>query len=376
MNIKIEKVINKKGKLEFVKSQWNFYKNDPNFAPPVIVDRMKLLNTDTNPFYQHSKIQLFLAYRENVIVGRIAAITNDNHNETHHDKVGFFGFFECENNHETAKLLYNTAEEWLKEQGMEYCRGPVNPSMNDENAFLIEGFDSPAMVLMPYNPKYYLDLTENAGYSKAKDLFAYKLIAKDYVSEKLKRIQNMVINRYGIRLRYVDFGNKDQFLTDINTLKEIYNAAWEPNWGFVKMTDAEFDFLANDFKQFAIPELAIIVEVQGKPAGFALALPNLNEVLINNKNGSLLGAAWHLLTKKRNINWIRIIVLGVLPEFQNKGVDAVMYYNLGQICLKHNFEYAEASWILEDNEMMNRAFQGVVKGELYKKYRIYEKKLI
>lgn len=375
MSLEIKTVKTKAEKKQFVKSQWNFYEDDPNFAPPVVADRMKLLNTEKNPFYEHSEIELFTAHRDGKIVGRIAGITNELHNEIHADKLGFFGFFECENNQETADALYKAAEDWVKSKGKNAIRGPVNPSMNDENAFLIEGFDSPAILLMPYNPKYYLDITEKAGYHKAKDLYAYQLHYEDFMTEKLDRLQTIIRDRYKITTRYVDFKNKEQFRKDVNTLKEIYNAAWEPNWGFVKMTDNEFDFLTEDFKQFAIDNLAVIVEQAGKPVGFALGLPNLNEVLIHNKGGGLIGAGWHLLTKKHKVKWMRIIVLGVLPEYHSKGVDAVLYYEMGRGCKKNNMLGAEASWILEDNQMMNRALTQTMNGKLYKKYRIYEKEL-
>ncbi len=375
MDFEIKSVETKQDKLKFVKSQWNFYKNDPNFVPPLIVDRMKLLNTEKNPFYKHSNMKLWMAVSHGTVVGRIAAITNENHNITHVDRVGFFGFFECANDQEVANALFDKAAEWLKSQGKDAIRGPVNPSMNDECAMLLEGFDSPPVVLMPYNPKYYLDLCEKWGFTKSKDLYAYILHFEKYMSDKLKRLQGIVRERFQITIREINFKDKTQFRKDVDTLKYIYNQAWQPNWGFVKMTDEEFDFLAEDLKQIANPKLAFIVEVKGKPAGFHLGLPNINEALIYNKSGSLLTGVWHLLTKKKKMSIQRIIVLGVLPEFQKTGVDAVMYYESGMRGAEINLRIGEASWILEDNEMMNKGLTTTMLGEVYKKYRIYEKKL-
>ena len=361
--------------MKFIKSQWNFYKGDKNFVPPIIMDRQKLLNTKKNPFFKHSKMQLFLAERDGAVVGRIGAIINDNHNETHDDTIGFFGFFECENNQQTANILFEAAHTWLKERGMTHVRGPVNPSLNDESGLLIDGFNLPPVILMTYNPKYYMQLIENTGYAKEKDLYAYLLENKTYMTDKMQRMVNVIRERNHITIREVNFKDKQQFNRNVKTLKEIYNAAWEKNWGFVKMTDEEFDFLAGDLKQIADPSYTLILEIKGQPVGFALALPDINQSLIHNKNGGILGAAWHLLTKKKKITLLRIIVLGVLPEYRRTGADAVMYYELGKRGLAKGITHGEASWILEDNQMMNRALTSTMNGSVYKTYRVYQKLL-
>lgn len=361
---------------KFIKSQWNFYKNDKNFVPPIILDRKKLLDTKKNPFYKHSEIKLFMTTDNGKITGRIAGIINRLHNEIHNDKIGFLGFFECINDQSTANLLFEAAENYVKEKGCDGIRGPVNPSMNDETGLLIDGFDSPPVILMTYNPPYYIDLFENAGYKKAKDLYAYHIEDKFFRDEQFTRLQNLVRQRYNINIREVNFANKEQFKKDVETLKYIYNEAWQPNWGFVKMTDEEFNFLAKDLKQIAEPSLTIIAESKGKPVGFALALPDINQCLIYNKSGSALGALWHLMTKKKRINMIRIIVLGIIREYQQKGIDAVLYYELGIRGTKLGIHQAEASWVLEDNMMMNRGLTEKILANVYKKYRIYEKSFV
>lgn len=376
MDIEIKEVSTKREKLQFIKSQWKFYKNDPNFVPPVISDRFKLLDTETNPFYKHSELKLFVAFdHTGEVLGRIAGIINYNHNKTHNDKVGFFGFFESINDHNVARKLFESVENWLYKRGYDTVIGPENPSMNDEVGLLIDGFDSPPVIMMTYNPRYYIDLIENAGYAKAKDLYAYLLEPNTFTSEKMLRLQELIRQRYEVNIRQVDFSNKKNFWRDVEILKEIYNSAWVPNWGFVKWTDEEFNFIAKDLKLIADPRLALIAESKGKVAGFGLALPNINECLIHNRNGSTLGALYHILTKKKKIQFVRIIALGIKPEFQRTGIDSVLYYELGTRGINIGYRNGEASWVLEDNEMMNKGLTSTMKAKLYKTYRLYQKKM-
>lgn len=360
--------------MPFIKAQWSFYRNDPHWVPPLIMDRKKLLNQKLNPFYRHAAMQLFLAERDGTVVGRIAAIVNDNHNTTYHDTVGFFGFFECINDQGVATALFTAAEQWLRDRGMTVCRGPVNPSMNDEVGLLVEG-SGPPVVLMTYNPPYYASLIEGAGYTKAKDLYAYMLDQQTFRTDKLNRLQSVLMERNQVTIRNVALKNKQQLAKDIRLLKEIYNATWEANWGFVKMTDEEFDFLAADLKQIAVEDYVFIVESKGRPAGFCLAIPDINRCLIHNRSGNIVTGAWHLLTKKKSIDTVRIIVLGVLPEFQKTGIDAIMYHVVASRALANGIRYGEASWILEDNEMMNRGLSTTMQGDRYRTYRLYDRSL-
>lgn len=369
------KALDSANTMPFIKAQWLFYTNDANWVPPMIMDRKKLLNQKVNPFYKNAELQMFLAEQDGKVVGRIAAIVNRRHNEIHKDNVGFFGFFESINNQEVANALLEAAAKWLKSKNKSEMRGPVNPSMNDECGLLVEGYNQPAVVLMTYNPPYYAKLLEGAGLAKVKDLYAYLLRNETYLSEKVLRLRNVLVERNNLVFRSIDFKNKAQFAKDVATLKDIYNQAWQPNWGFVKMTDEEFDFLAADLKQIANPKFVFIAEVHGKVAGFCLALPDINQCLIHNRSGGLLGGIFHLLTKKKQIDLVRIIVLGVLPEFQRLGIDAVMYDEIGARAKAEGILKGEASWILEDNEMMNRAATVTMKGDRYRTYRIYEKAL-
>ncbi len=361
--------------MPFIKAQWQFYKDDPNWVAPMIMDRKKLLNQKVNPFFKHAEMQLFLAERDGKVVGRIAAITNALHNEAHHDKLGFFGFFECQHDQGVATSLFSVAEQWLRDRGMTHVRGPVNPSMNDEAGLLVHGFDGAPVILMTYNPPYYEQLILGGGFKAVKDLYAYLLQGPKWMTDKMQRMQSIVIERNQVTFRNVELKNKAGFKRDVRTLKEIYNAAWEPNWGFVKMTDEEFDFLAADLKQIADPDYVFLVESKGKIAGFCLALPDINQSLKHNRSGGTLTGVFHLLTKKKKVDLIRIIVLGLLPEFQGKGIDAAIYHEIGARGAAKGIHKGEASWILEDNVMMNRGLQTVMNGDRYRTYRLYEKRL-
>jgi GNAT superfamily N-acetyltransferase len=370
MSITVRPISSKSDVLRFIKLQWKFYEGDRNWVPPMIMDRKKLLNKEKNPFYTHADMQLFIAESAGEPIGRIAAIINHHHNREHKDKVGFFGFFECINNQDAANALFDTAAQWLRDRGMDSMRGPVNPSINDEIGMLIKGFDSPPVILMTYNPRYYPVLCDEYGFKKSKDLYAYLLENKKVVTEKLERGQQLVRDRYKLSIRNVDFKNLDR---DVVILKDLYNRSWEKNWGAVAMTDAEFDFLAADLVQVIgkFKDLVFMIERDGEPVGFSLCLPDLNQVLMHNRNGGLLGAAWHMMTKTSKINLVRILVLGVLPGHRNKGVDAVMYHEVVHRAAAHGIFLGEASWVLEDNDPMNKGAR-LMNADLYKTYRIYD----
>lgn len=375
MPITISPVRSKKDLDTFIKLVWPIYKGDPNWVPPVIADRRKLLDRRRNPFYQHAEMELFIARRDDEPVGRIAAIINRNHNEQHDDRVGFFGFFETVNDEEVAHALLGQAQSWLQERGMEAMRGPVNPSLNDEAGLLVEGFDDPPQILMTYNPKYYSSVIESFGLTSVKELYAYRLMGDRFVSPKLERVQQRVRERDGVTIRTVNFSPKAAFEADVATIRRIYNEAWVPTWGFVKTTDEEFEFAAADLKTIALKDLIIFAEQGGRAIGFALALPDINQALIGNRSGSMIGAGLRLLFSKRKITRGRILILGVVPEFQRRGIDAVLYYEIGTRMISgRGYTEGEASWILEDNVMMIRAAE-LLGGKIYKRYRLFEKRM-
>lgn len=368
MSLTVRPVRTKADEKKFIDFLYDHYRDDRNFAPPLRMDRRKLIDRAKNPFYRHAEMEMFIAEREGVMVGRIAGIVNYHHNKEHSDKVGFFGFFECRKDQEAANALLDAARDFVRFKGMDQLRGPANPSVNDEYGLLIEGFDSPAVVLMTYNPPYYMDLFEAYGLRKIKDLYAWLLSQETVYTDKMKRANEIVRQRSGVSIRTIDM--KD-FAAEVKRIKEVYNLAWEKNWGEVPMTDAEFDALAADLKQVVEPELVLIAEVKGKIIGFGLSLPDINQALKYNRNGGLLGGLWHLATKKKRIDLVRIIVLGVIEEYRNTGAAGLLFYETARRAKALGYKYGEASWVLEDNVMMNRASEAM-QGKLYKKYRIYQ----
>lgn len=357
---------------EFILFPWSsqIYKNDPYWVPPLISEDKKLFNPAINPFHKYAEITLFLLYQNKKPVGRIAAIINHNHNKFHDEKTGFFGFFESINSPEVARHLIDAASNYLKAKGMEVIRGPMNFSTNDTCGLLIEGFDSSPLFMMTYNPPYYSELLESAGLKKAKDLYAY--CADQSIGEQLPRLERLsqkILSDKSVRIRCLDMKN---ILRDIGVIKEVYNNAWSKNWGFVPMTEEEFDYLANDMKKIIDPDFILIAEIDGNPAGFSMALPDYNQI-IKKVNGRLLPfGIFHFLFGKSKIKTMRLLTMGVVHQYQKRGLDIVFYLETIKRGFKKGYQKAELSWILEDNIMMNRILNSLG-AKLYKKYRIYEK---
>jgi hypothetical protein len=374
MSIEIKKIESKKDRMRFVKLLWKIYKDNPAWVPPLISDRMLMTNKEKHPFYENAEMEMYIAEKDGEIVGRISAIVDHNYNKFHNEKTGYFGNFECINDQEIANKLFDAARDYLKSKGMDSMIGPMNPSTNYECGMLINSFDQSPVVMMTYNPEYYLSLCDNYGFKKTKDLYAYLLTNEKTMSDKLRRVSEIVRQRKKFTVRPVSVKNFDQ---EVKIIKDIYNDAWSPNWGFVPYTDAEFDELARELKMVIEPNLVLIGELEGKPVGFSLALPDMNQVFKKIPNGKLFPTGiFKLLINKKKIDLVRIIVLGIRKAYQKQGLDSVFYYETWDRALRYlNIAKGEASWILEDNIMMNRAAE-LMNGELYRKYRIYEYKLI
>ncbi len=361
----------------FIGLPWKIYKNDPYWVPPLRIAVRDLLDVAKNPFFRHAERVGFLAYQGGECVGRIAAIIDQKHIEFHAEKCGFFGFFECINDQLVANLLLDEATRWVRAKGMNIIRGPMNPSTNHECGLLVEGFDDPPQIMMTYNPPYYIQLIEGWGAAKAKDLLAYKIDKKvARFSERLIAHAERIKNKGHIVLRSAKMPEFDR---EIDKVLEVYNDAWESNWGFVPMSPDEFRHAAKDMKMILDPRLLLLAEVRGKIAGFGLALPDINQVLIKIPDGKLFpfGLAkllWHLKGpfRSRTINRCRILTLGIKKEFRELGLGAVMYTEYFKVGPAAGYPVGEASWILEDNKAMNSAAK-LMAGDCYKRYRIYER---
>ncbi len=374
-DVEVTEVKGKGDLKKFIKFPWKIYKGNPAWVPPLIIDRRDFLNKQKNPFYKIAETQLFLARHQGEIVGRIATCINRAHNEFHQEKMGSFGFFECIEDYAVARKMLKVAMITLKAKGMEVMRGPMNFSTNHEIGLLIDNFDHPPMVMMTYNPPYYQKFLEEFGMKKAKDLLAYLIDGEQAKNPRLERIVNRLRERSGMTVRKI---NVKDFDNEIQRVIKVYNSAWESNWGFVPLSNDEFTHIAKDMKMILDPDLALFGEIEGEPAGFALALPDVNQVF-HKMNGRLLPFGifkllWNMKIRK-NINQARVITLGVVKKYQKRGLDSIFYYDLLNNGVNNGYMVGELSWILEDNQMMRSAAEAIG-GKVYKTYRIYQTPLM
>ncbi len=353
----------------FIRLSWVINARDPNWVPPLMMDRLKVLDKKKNPFYKHAEAQLFLAYKNGELVGRIAAITNQNHNDFHKDNAGFFGFLEAIEDEEVFKALLDKAKTWLKDKGKNFMMGPMNPSTNDEIGILVDGYETPPYFMMTHNLPYYKDIMEKLGYQKVKDVLAF-CVHKDtlVMSDKLLNVSRAAKQKLGVDIRPVNMKN---FSEELEKIRFVYNNAWARNWGFVPMTPEEFDFIASDFKKIIDPDLVLIAEIKGKPVGFSLALPDYNRVFKKIPSGRLFPFGWiTFLRESKKIDTVRVITLGVVQELQQAGIGGIFYLETFERGTRKGYVSGEMSWILEDNDLMLRAAK-LLGGDPYKTYRIY-----
>jgi hypothetical protein len=367
--LEISEATSRKDLHDFIDFPYSLYSKDPLYAPPLRME-MKEQFSAKNPFFAHAEAKYFIARTGKKTVGRVAAVINRRHIEFHEETAGFFSFFESIDDHRVAGGVLDAARGALREKGMTVMRGPMNFSTNEECGFLIEGFEEPPMLMTPYNPPYYRTLMEGYGMRKAKDLYAFIHEVRAALPEKVLRVAAIAEKR-GISVRPVD---KKKFSDEMRVFQEVYNSAWEKNWGFIPLTDAEILYLGERLKQIAVPELTLIAEDNGVPVGFLGLLPDFNHVLrhmYGRLNPLTLVKA---LYYSRKITDLRLLLLGIKGEYRNRGVDALLYREGFKGIKKGNYKRLEFSWILEDNIQVQRIVE-LVGGTLYKKYRIYEKEI-
>jgi len=369
-DVTVEQVRSRQDMKAFLRLPWHIYRGDAHWVPPLIRDVRFKLDRDQHPFFEHAKMELFLARQGTEPMGRIAAIVDDRHNEFHHERTGSFGMFECVEDYEVASSLLSEAERWCREQGMNRIRGPLNLSMNDECGCLVEGFDSAPVIMMPYNPQYYLSFFERFGLVKAKDLYAY--LKNDIgVASRIEKLVERVKKKENVTVRPINMSRLQQ---ELEIIIDIYNSAWKLNWGFVPMTRNEMLLMARELKPIVEPELVLIAEVDGQPAGVSITVPDVNQVL-KRLNGRIwpIGFLKFLYFKKK-ITGLRALVFGMKKGYRLKAISAVLYYETEKAGARLGYRWCEMSWNLEDNTLINN-FDEAVGGRLYKKYRIYEKEI-
>jgi GNAT superfamily N-acetyltransferase len=360
--------------LRFLGVSYSIYRGDPHWVAPLLVER-KGLFADTNPFFEHAEVQLWVAHRQGQDVGRIAGIIDRNNELTQSESAAFFGFFESIEDALVAQRLFETVSDWARERGFAQLIGPVNPTTNDECGLLVEGFDSSPVFMMTYNPAYYVRLVEGGGFVKAKDLVAWHIDLADLPLDRLSRVgakaheRNPELEFRPIRRRTLN--------EDVERIKQVYNSAWQRNWGFVPMTEAEVDFMASQLRPLFMEGLCWLAEAGGEPVGMLLAFPDYNVAFKPLRGRLFTPKVLNLIPYWMGIRrpaLARVLTLGVKEEYRGRGVESALLIEALKVGFAKGFQEAEASWILEDNTMMRRLLEAVG-GRRYKNYRLYRKQL-
>jgi GNAT superfamily N-acetyltransferase len=356
----------------FIRVPFALHRGTP-WVPPLVFERRQFLDRRRNPFFEHAEAEYFLAERDGEIVGRITAHVDERWTRFQGGNDGMFGFFESENDRDTASALVEAAAGWLRARGRERMLGPMDFTTNDECGLLIEGYDLDPMILQPWHPPYYRDLLEGLGMSKAMDLLMWRIALgelkqgdrfHDLIHEAAKKAHA----EHGVTIRSM---RRSDLQAEVARFMEVYNEAWGSNWGFVPITEEEVRFQAKNLKPVLDENWAMIAERDGELVGAALTLPDINQVLAK-MNGRIVPFGWwQFLTGRRKIDRIRVFALGVKPRYQHWGVAAALYVRHIETAAQVRQKWGETGWILEVNEPMNRAMEGMG-GSIAKRYRLYE----
>jgi GNAT superfamily N-acetyltransferase len=373
--IEVSELRSRRDRDAFIKFPWRIYANDPAWVPPLIIERKAFLDRKRHPFYQHGDAALFLARKDGKIAGRIMSSDDPNYNSLHETNAGCFGLFECVKDHEVATALFQAAAAWLRQKGRSEFMGPIDYSTNYVCGLLIDGFQFPPTILTAHNPPYYRSLIESCGFTKAKDWYAWWFADPSKGVTHLRRLAPRFLRRWPVTIRPANLKN---LRDESRRLREIYNQAWEKNWGFVPFTQAEIEFMTEELKPLLVPEFAWIAEIGYEPVGFTLCLPDIN-VVLRDLNGRLtrfglpIGLIKLLFYKKR-IRKGRLIALGVIEKYRRAGIAEMLVLRVMEETMIKRGITGELSMTLEDNFMINR-FLEAIGADRYKTYRIYRKQL-
>jgi GNAT superfamily N-acetyltransferase len=373
MAVEIRPVRSRGDLTRFIKLPFRLYKDEPNWVPPLVYERRKHLSRSKNPFFEHAEAEYFLAWRDGRPVGRISAHVDHRLNEVQQNEWGLFGFFECEDDQEAADALIRTAEQWNRERGRDRIVGPFDFSTNHECGVLVEGHELKPQILEFWHHPYYQRLLEGAGVQKAMDLYKWHLQIEDRakILPVIFELAEKVESEHGVLVRRM---RKKDFEDEVRRFMEVYNSAWEKNWGFVPLTESELRDYAKQLKPLLDERWAWIAEKDGQTVGAALTLLDWNEVLID-MNGRLFPLGWLKFLRGRNkIRHVRVFALGVKPEYQHTGVAAKFYVEHFDEAAAGPIKSGEMGWILEANTAMNRGMEAMG-AQIVKRYRLYEKLL-
>ena len=358
---------------DFINLPWSIYADYSQWVPPLKKEVRRLLDIRKHPFWEFSERVLFIARRGSETVGRIAGIVDRNYNQFHSEKMGAWGFFECIDDSEVAAALFSSVETWIRQKGMISLRGPLSPSTNYETGFLIEGFEYPPALMMPYTPPYYPGLVEACGFAKAKDLVAFLISAPYELPEWMDHLADRVAKKKGVEIRR--FRPKEQD-AEFDLIREIYNDSWANNWGFVPLTENEMRAIQRDAMEFTDPDLSFFISYEDEPVAICVIFPDMNPLLkrLNGRIG-LIGALKALLYRGK-ITGLRCVIFGVKDKYRQMGLPMLAFQKIYEIVRKkEKYRSLEMGWTLEDNEAVN-ALATEAGARPYKKYRIFEKSLL
>lgn len=352
------------------------YRDDRHYIRPLDMDLRDRLNPKKNPFFDHAEGTIFTAHKGGQCVGRITAQIDREHLDRHKDATGFFGFFDTMDDPEVARALLAKAEAWLRERGMKKIRGPMSLSINEEMGCLVEGFDHPPTLMNPHHRPYQGGLIEQAGYTKEKDVFGWRYTIGE-VNARVRKAADELAAMPEVTARPL---SKKDMERDVKYTLDIFNEAWNENWGFVPMTKKEGDKLAADLKLFVMPELTCLVLVDGEPAAVAIALPNINE-LIGDLHGKLFPTGLVKLLYRLKVKGAgsgRLLILGIKKKIrlQRKyaGMSLFLYAKMNEGGKRAGMTWGELGWTLEDNSAVNAGIK-MMGAKKYKVYRVYSKEL-
>jgi hypothetical protein len=359
-------------KNQFIRLPWKIYGDSPMWVPPLISERKRFLDPAVNPFFKDSKVDLFLVVsNDDIVVGRFALIENYIYNKNPSKQIGFFGMFEVINDKQVSDFLFSEAEKWCRKKNFKKLIGPVNFSINHDCGLLVDGFDTPPVIGIPYNFSYYLDLIESFGFRKYKDLVSLKMELPS-MPEYLELAMSRIKKRRRFIIRSFCFNKFDE---EINSMWKIYNESWKDNWGFIPMSKKEFKYSANEMRAFFHPEYCFIAEVNGETVGFSLTMPDINPIL-KKMNGRVFPFGWaNFLWNKNKLELYRVVALGVNEKYRRLGIDAALYYETYKKFLEKKIKWCDMSWVLEDNQnMLSPIYR--LGGAIYKRHRIYERNIL
>ncbi len=370
MSITVKPVASKADQKQFLDLPWRLYRDTPQWVPPLLQNHKELLGFTKHPFYETNEIQTFLAYSDGQVVGRVAAILNRGHIERHEEPVGFFGFFESEDNEEIAKALFAEVRTWLAERGATIVRGPANPSLNYECGLLIDGYDKRPTFMMTYNLPYYGQLLESVGFEKVEDMAAFwgHVEMLDSLDKKLEFVIEEATRRFNVKIRQMNTKNFDK---EVRMFLDVYNQSLGGTWGFVPLMEGEIDHMSKSLKHLIVPEMTSVAEVDGRPIGAVFALLDYNP-RIKAINGRLFPFGFiRLLWNRKKIPKVRLMSTNVVPEYQKWGVGLVAMARLVPDILAWGIQEVEFSWVLESNTL---SYKSLKRGGamLEKTYRMYD----